>query len=753
MEENDDKLEKDLMKIKNGDHILLLSEEETDMVLPIITYLKTSLNRKEKCIYITGDTKLEGLISGLHNNIDNFASYIEKGQIQVLDKNETYFLDNNFDPDKMIDFLQEECNKALKQGYSALNVSGDISWLLNFSTAKRDIVEYESKLNEVIFSKYPIIALCRYNINKFDEETVKNIIELHPYIIWQNQIHENPYHITYEGYKDNSKIWLENIVTYNGIKSRFGKEIKQEEKRYEFLFNKISDAIYLSQINNFGFTKFEKVNDGACNMLNYTRKELLNMTALDIDLNMKKMMEAFPAELFDNNSFSKFISVSDMRFETIHVSKDGDHIPVEVQSHSYQKNNKQYMLSIVRDITKRKNSEKDLLEKDKRLQESYENLEAHNEEITAINEELESSYQELDKLTIDLENMISLISNLTRRDNEENFLSDILKAAMKIIPEADFGKVYLYENNNIVFIDAIGHDINSLKKLCLKTEYIKDFDRTEAKVVNEHSILDLDKTPKDLIKEYHKVNKKINQSLFINLKVKDEIVGRISLETAEYNTEGFKQNSIRLLKSLECIASSHLTLQRYNKLQENFIKELLLSITNILEMYDKYTSGHSVNVAELSAKIAKRMGMNKQEIVDIYWAGMVHDIGKLLVSLDIINKKGKLTEEEYEIIKKHPIWGYKALNKSDFLNHIPNYVLYHHERWDGKGYPKGLKANEIPMAAQILSVADAWDAMISKRAYRDAMNKEEALEEILKNKGVQFSPEVVEVFIELINSN
>ncbi|MFP4016386.1 MAG: HD-GYP domain-containing protein [Halanaerobiales bacterium] len=204
---------------------------------------------------------------------------------------------------------------------------------------------------------------------------------------------------------------------------------------------------------------------------------------------------------------------------------------------------------------------------------------------------------------------------------------------------------------------------------------------------------------------------------------------------------------MRLLKSLESLASSHLTLQRYSKLQERFISDLLISITNILEMYDTYTSGHSTNVAETSTIIARKMGLSKSEIDDIFWASMVHDIGKLLIPLSIINKKDKLTDSEYELVKKHPIWGYMALIKSEFLIHIPEYVLYHHERWDGTGYPYGLKGEEIPLAAQIIAVADAYDAMTSDRAYRDSMSHEKAIKEIKENRGTQFSPKVVDVFI------
>jgi PAS domain S-box-containing protein len=132
---------------------------------------------------------------------------------------------------------------------------------------------------------------------------------------------------------------------------------------------------------------------------------------------------------------------------------------------------------------------------------------------------------------------------------------------------------------------------------------------------------------------------------------------------------------------------------------------------------------------------------------------MVHDIGKLLIPLSILNKSSSLNQKEASLIQKHPYWGYKALSNSKTLRHISKYILCHHERWDGKGYPEGIAKDEIPLLAQILTVADAWDAMLSKRAYRNSLSFEQALNEIKKNKGTQFSPRVVDAFIKIIEND
>jgi PAS domain S-box-containing protein len=227
----------------------------------------------------------------------------------------------------------------------------------------------------------------------------------------------------------------------------------------------------------------------------------------------------------------------------------------------------------------------------------------------------------------------------------------------------------------------------------------------------------------------------------------------MGLDIKKNSSKEFTDTTKKILKSFSTLASSFFAFKKFDDLQTNFTKELLTSIIKIMEMYDLYTKGHSENVARLASAIAKEMNLSKQTIKNTYWAGLVHDIGKLLIPLNILNKQEKLTEQEFELIKKHPVWGSKALNSSKILKPIAKYLLYHHERWDGKGYPEGLRANEIPLISQILGVADAWDAMLSKRSYRSSLSFEQALDQIKTNKGSQFSPQVVDSFIKIIKND
>ncbi|ABR31048.1 phosphohydrolase [Thermosipho melanesiensis] len=208
-----------------------------------------------------------------------------------------------------------------------------------------------------------------------------------------------------------------------------------------------------------------------------------------------------------------------------------------------------------------------------------------------------------------------------------------------------------------------------------------------------------------------------------------------------------KEEKIEIISTL--ISSSEL-IKNLIKKHGKFQIDLMLSMIKILEYYDRYTKGHSLRVAELSQKIAKKLRLSPQEVSDAYWTGLVHDIGKIAVPTNILNKEGKLTSEEYEIIKKHPIYGFEFLSTSETLKNIATYVYHHHEKWNGSGYPGGLKGEMIPMISRIISVADSWDAMTSKRAYRDALTYESSLQEIINNSGKQFDPKVVKAFISVL---
>ena len=186
----------------------------------------------------------------------------------------------------------------------------------------------------------------------------------------------------------------------------------------------------------------------------------------------------------------------------------------------------------------------------------------------------------------------------------------------------------------------------------------------------------------------------------------------------------------------------------YDDLNAMFLGTLE-ALTASIDAKDTYTLGHSQRVAHLTQLLAEAVGLDEQVVTRMHVAGLVHDIGKIGVPEVVLTKPGKLTEEEFDWIRKHPEIGYRILKDIPRLRDILPGVLYHHERFDGQGYPEGIAGDDIPMVARLISLADAFDAMSSTRTYRATLSRPEVLQEILDCAGTQFDPELAPVFVKL----
>ncbi|MCR4923769.1 MAG: HD-GYP domain-containing protein [Lachnospiraceae bacterium] len=175
------------------------------------------------------------------------------------------------------------------------------------------------------------------------------------------------------------------------------------------------------------------------------------------------------------------------------------------------------------------------------------------------------------------------------------------------------------------------------------------------------------------------------------------------------------------------------------------------ALASAIDAKDKYTNGHSHRVAEYSLKIAKEAGLSEEECEQVHYAALLHDVGKIGIPIGILSKKGKLTDEEFEQIKQHPVMGGQILSSIRKFTWLSSGARYHHERYNGKGYPEGLSGNDIPKLARIIAVADAYDAMTSNRSYRNVIPQEKVREEIVKGMGTQFDPEFAQVMVNIID--
>ncbi|HUI92272.1 MAG TPA: HD domain-containing phosphohydrolase [Chitinivibrionales bacterium] len=206
---------------------------------------------------------------------------------------------------------------------------------------------------------------------------------------------------------------------------------------------------------------------------------------------------------------------------------------------------------------------------------------------------------------------------------------------------------------------------------------------------------------------------------------------------------------INVLASQASISIENVRL--YQNIRDNYLKTVR-GFALAVEAKDRYTHGHSENVMKYTVVIAKHLGLSDAEIENVKYAGLLHDIGKIGVSELILNKPGRLTPSEFDEIKKHPSLGANIIADVPFLRPLVPMVFHHHEFYDGNGYPDGIKGEDIPFGARILSVADAYEAMTSDRPYRRSLSQQAALEILVAGKGKQFDPKMVDTFKEILQS-
>ncbi len=383
------------------------------------------------------------------------------------------------------------------------------------------------------------------------------------------------------------------------------------------------------------------------------------------------------------------------------------------------------------------------------LMKKHEELEISYEEVNALNKELESSYAELDKHVATLDEIYTVIMKLNYKNvNLEKISEDLLKLALDTIKEADTGSISIKEGDTWKFLATVGHDKDALNSIGLSAKYFIMPKKTI--IVKDIHEKNLSIMPEKIFEKFKKASAPIKHTLIAPIKIGDKIQGNLAVDISKEG-ESFSSNSIKAIKAIAAIGSSFLTMNNYAKLQGEMQKDVILSLIRIMEIFDPYTEGHSEFVAEYSSHLAEFMNFPKETVKKIYWAGLLHDIGKIGIPISVLNKKGKLTDEEYDLVKQHPILGYNVLSSSEKLRDLAIIVRHHHERYDGKGYPDGKKEEEIPLESRIITVIDTWHAMRSDRPYRKALEFEEAFVEIKKGIGSQFDPDVAQAFISMLN--
>lgn len=336
-----------------------------------------------------------------------------------------------------------------------------------------------------------------------------------------------------------------------------------------------------------------------------------------------------------------------------------------------------------------------------------------------------------------VDTLISIVSNANVAVGSYAFLID-RNMGMVVHP----GDMYAYNNVPIGVMDVenplYGEVIENIRTKSKETVYVKDYDGVTRGIV---------------------VSKMVNTGWYVGIATdRDELMRSLGGLMRGFMIAAIVSIVIGIgisvflayaLDRLRIQEKEKENLQRMQQINMNVTKSLAATI----DAKDHYTSGHSQRVADYAVEIAKRMGKSEEEQQVIYYAGILHDIGKICVSEEVINKPGRLTDQEFDQIKVHPTSGYHILRDIHDDERVGFGAKYHHERYDGKGYPNGLVGEDIPEIARIIAVADAYDAMASVRSYRKVLPQEVVREELIKGRGTQFDPEIADIMLQIMEED
>ena len=256
----------------------------------------------------------------------------------------------------------------------------------------------------------------------------------------------------------------------------------------------------------------------------------------------------------------------------------------------------------------------------------------------------------------------------------------------------------------------------------------------------------------ELVREFNKEIYIILMSIHKDLAPSIEVMQNLDIQAYFEKSSRFDQlimliqSGVKQIEQLENIKQMSMKIDKY-------LFDFANIMLNTISAKDHYTEEHSKRVSALSVYFGKYLNLNDDDVEKLRVAGLFHDIGKIGCPDSILLKQGKLTDEEYETMKLHPIIGANIVGASDYFKDVAHIMIAHHERVDGKGYPYGKKGDEIPYLGRLLAICDSFDAMMSKRPYKDEKSLEFAIEEINKCKGTQFDENLAETFIQILNSN
>ena len=490
------------------------------------------------------------------------------------------------------------------------------------------------------------------------------------------------------------KKWFKMRVTpfqsYGDVAAVVAHEDITERKKMEQELNLTQFSVDNAAIGIFQITpggKFEYVNDKVCKMLDYSRDELIGKRVSDIDPNFSAGER--------KNYWNKLKKHKTNVIETRHQTKNGEIFPVQVTSRYLKYRDKEYEYAFAQDITERKEKERQL--KHKTFHDELTGLYNRNflaEELKRLDRE---GQLPISTLMVDI-NGLKIINNTYGHDKGDQVLKKAAEILESVVRDEDI--LVRYGGDEFIILlpqtsGEIAHDMyERIEKLCQET-------------------------------------------------VEDEFPVSMGMGIAT------KTDPQEKLKDILQLADENMLQNKLvnDKSSKNRVVKGLL---NTLGAKSDETKEHAMRMTRLANQLGERVGVSNSELDRLSLLATLHDIGKTSISEEVLTKSGDLTEEEWQMIEEHPQKGYKIASASEEFAAVAEEILAHHERWDGEGYPRGLKGDKIPFLARIISIVDAYDVMTNGRPYKEPMSKEEALKEIDNCAGSQFDPELAQEFVEMM---
>lgn len=494
---------------------------------------------------------------------------------------------------------------------------------------------------------------------------------------------------TYQLEYANAELKEANIILKEEISERLktGKALNESEERFRATFERAPIGICNTAIDG----SYLSANQELCNILGYSFEELQKITFTEITYpdDLQSSMEA-KTMLIDG-------SISIQTIEKRYFRKNGSIIWTNLTVMLMRDSDSRplYFISVIQDITDRKKTE---------------------------NKIVYLSYH--DKLT-GLYNRRFYEEEIKRLDTERNLPISII-----------IGDV----NGLKLINDAFGHDKGDelLQKAATAIQNACRIEDIVARWGGDEFVILLPKTKAEEAEEIVKRIKDVYLNEYVN-------AIRISISFGWDTKIKNDEDILKVLKSAEDYMYKHKVIENQS-MKGNTVN----TIINTLLEKNPREEQHSKRVGEICENIGTALGFSEIEVGQLKVVGHLHDIGKIAINESILNKSGKLTKHEQDEIRRHPAIGYRILSSSYEMLELAGYILAHHERWDGTGYPKGLKGEAIPKVARIIALADSYDAMTSERPYRKALSEEAAFREIRENAGIQFDPDIARIFIEKI---